>query len=95
MIKNFKDKDTQALWERKVVPKWKQIEKPARSKLRILNATSNLYLLKQSLGKNLKPLKAGRKGQQAIKINDQYRICFFWGDDNHAYEVEIIDYHDE
>jgi plasmid maintenance system killer protein len=34
----------------------------------------------------------GIAGQYAIKINDQYRICFAWiaGD---ATEVEITDYH--
>ena len=33
-----------------------------------------------------------RQGQESIRINDQYRICFAWteiGPD----EVEIVDYH--
>lgn len=40
----------------------------------------------------LEALKAKRKGQHSIRINDQWRICFRWthGD---AHDVEIVDYH--
>ena len=38
------------------------------------------------------PLKGDRKGQHSIRINDQWRICFTWRND-HAYDVEIVDYH--
>ncbi len=37
-------------------------------------------------------LHAERKGQYSIHINDQYRICFEWRDDD-AHDVEIVDYH--
>ncbi len=40
----------------------------------------------------LEALKRERKGQHAIRINDQYRVCFRW-DGGHAYDVEITDYH--
>jgi len=33
-----------------------------------------------------------RKGQYSISINDQWRICFRWVD-NDAYGVEVVDYH--
>ena len=33
-----------------------------------------------------------RKGQYAISINKQWRVCFEWRDGN-AYNVQIIDYH--
>jgi plasmid maintenance system killer protein len=32
------------------------------------------------------------KGQDGIRINDQYRICFAWRDGD-AYNVEIAGYH--
>jgi proteic killer suppression protein len=38
-------------------------------------------------------LQGDRQGQYSIRINDQYRICFRWLQEN-AYDVEIIDYHD-
>ena len=33
-----------------------------------------------------------RKGQYAISINKQWRVCFEWHDGN-AFNVEIVDYH--
>jgi proteic killer suppression protein len=40
----------------------------------------------------LEALKALRKGQYSIRINDQWRICFCWIDGD-AHDVEIVDYH--
>ena len=40
---------------------------------------------------HLEKLYGDRKGQNSIKINDQWRICFVW-DGNDAYNVEIADY---
>ncbi len=37
-------------------------------------------------------LRGNRKGQYSIRINDQYRICFLW-ENEQAEEVEIVDYH--
>jgi len=45
-----------------------------------------------SPGNNLEALKADRRGQYSIRINDRYRVCFVWtGKDADA--VEIVDYH--
>ncbi|MCD4755870.1 MAG: type II toxin-antitoxin system RelE/ParE family toxin [Deltaproteobacteria bacterium] len=38
------------------------------------------------------PLGGNRKGQYAISINKQWRVCFEWNDSN-AHHVEIVDYH--
>ena len=43
-------------------------------------------------GNRLKALKGDRSGQHAIRINDQWRVCFVWGDGG-AERVEITDYH--
>jgi toxin HigB-1 len=40
----------------------------------------------------LEKLKGDRKGQWSIRINDKYRICFYWKDGD-VYGVEITDYH--
>ena len=37
-------------------------------------------------------LSGGREGQYSIRINEQWRICFEWRENN-AYGVEIVDYH--
>jgi hypothetical protein len=43
-------------------------------------------------GNHLEALKADRKGQHSIRVNDQWRICFVWKTDG-AHRVEIVDYH--
>ncbi|MBL7144353.1 MAG: type II toxin-antitoxin system RelE/ParE family toxin, partial [Phycisphaerae bacterium] len=40
----------------------------------------------------LEKLYGQRKGQYSIRINEQWRVCFKWVDNN-AFGVEIIDYH--
>jgi proteic killer suppression protein len=41
---------------------------------------------------HLEKLTGDRAGQYSIRINDQWRICFEWRDNN-AYAAEITDYH--
>jgi toxin HigB-1 len=41
---------------------------------------------------HLEKLSGDKKGTYSIRINKQWRICFEWEGD-HAYELEIIDYH--
>jgi len=43
-------------------------------------------------GNQLEALKGGRRGQHSIRINDQWRICFRWHEQD-AHAVEIVDYH--
>jgi proteic killer suppression protein len=43
-------------------------------------------------GNRLEALSADRKGQHSVRINDQWRICFFWRK-GAAEDVEIVDYH--
>jgi len=37
-------------------------------------------------------LKLVETKQYSIRINDQWRVCFEWRENN-AYQVEIVDYH--
>ncbi|MFH1113581.1 MAG: type II toxin-antitoxin system RelE/ParE family toxin, partial [Pseudomonadota bacterium] len=41
----------------------------------------------------LEALKNDRQGEHSIRVNDQFRICFVWSEDNNAHHVEIVDYH--
>ena len=43
-------------------------------------------------GNKFHALSGNRKGQYAISINKQWRVCFEWNDGN-TYHVEITDYH--
>jgi len=93
MIITFADKETERLWHWKKNPKFGDITSRSLRKLELLDAVPNLKELKKIPGLDLHPLKGDRKGQHSIKVNDQFRICFIWGQDNNAYEVEVTDYH--
>jgi len=40
----------------------------------------------------LEALRGDREGQFSIRINNQWRVCFYWTDQG-AMEIEITDYH--
>lgn len=61
-------------------------------KLKILNAATLLETLRVPPSNFLEMLRGDREGQQSIRINRQWRICFVW-QGNDAYDVEIVDYH--
>jgi proteic killer suppression protein len=64
----------------------------ARRRLAFLAAAQTLGELRAWPGLNLHALAGDRSGQHAIRINDQYRICFVW-EDGDALAVEMTDYH--
>ena len=92
MIITFKCKDTEKLFNDINVKKFRAVSRSARLKLELLNAAVSLNSLRIPPGNRLERLKGDRSGQHSIRINDQWRICFIWRDDN-AHEVEIVDYH--
>ena len=92
MIKTFKCKDTEKLFNDLDVKKFRGISKAARIKLEVLNAAVSLDSLRVPPGNRLEQLKGNRKGQHSIKINNQWRVCFMWKEES-AMKVEIVDYH--
>lgn len=64
----------------------------ARRKLDNIDQAQRLDDLTLHPGNRLERLRGNRRGQYSIRINDQYRICFFW-QPGRAYEVAITDYH--
>jgi proteic killer suppression protein len=92
MIKSFKSKDTEKLFNDLDVRKFRSISRVARIKLEVLNAAVSLSSLRVPPGNRLEKLKGNRKDQHSIRINDQWRICFIWKEEN-AHNVEIVDYH--
>lgn len=93
MIKTFRGKDTERLFKREPVKRFREIERAARRKLEILDAAEVMDNLRYPPGNRLEALKGNRKGRRCIRIIDPYRVCFVWGDDNNAYDVEVCDYH--
>jgi proteic killer suppression protein len=64
----------------------------AARKLDQLDSAERLDDLRIPPGNRLERLKGDREGQHSIRINDQYRIIFFW-EETGPDEVEIVDYH--
>jgi len=93
MIKSFKCKETEKIWNGKVSGRLpRDIQDRALRKLRQLDASSNLQDLKNPPSNNLEHLKGKLKDRMSIRINKQWRLCFTWRN-NEAFEVEIVDYH--
>jgi proteic killer suppression protein len=93
MIASFRDAETENLWrsgKSRRLPS--DLYRRAFKKLAILNAAVVLDNLSVPPGNRLEALRRDRIGQHAIRINDQFRICFVWRDGN-AFDVEIVDYH--
>jgi toxin HigB-1 len=92
MIRSFRCRDTEALFNDRDVPRFRAFERIARRKLLYLHRARRLDDLRVPPGNRLEALKGNRKGQYSIRVNDQYRICFTWKEGN-AGDVEIVDYH--
>jgi len=92
MIRTFRCKETQRLFERLPSRRWRSIERVVRRKLEMLNAAASLNDLKVPPSNRLEALRGDRQGQYSVRVNDQWRLCFVWHDRD-AYDVEVVDYH--
>ncbi len=93
MIKSFKDADTERLWNtgksRRIPASLRNV---ASRKLAWLDSATSFDHFRVPPANHLEALTGDRKGQFSIRINDQFRLCFRW-QDNNACDVEIVDYH--
>ena len=93
MIRSFKDKEAEKIFERQRSRKLpSEIQQVALRKLRMLNRSQMLQELRVPPANRLERLSGDREGQYSIRINNQWRICFEWQDGD-ALNVEIVDYH--
>ena len=93
MIRSFKDKETQKLFlGRRSRAVSGQAVRRAQLKLAQLDQVESVDELKIPPENRLHALGGDREGQWAIRINDQYRICFRF-ENGDAYNVEATDYH--
>jgi proteic killer suppression protein len=96
-IRSFKNRGTEDInygraskEASRVLPK--ELHRKAQVKLARVGAATSIQDLREIKGNRFETLKGDRKGQYSIRINDQYRICFRWEEEN-AVDVEITDYH--
>lgn len=94
MILSYADKKTEKFAQGQFVRAFQGFEDQAEKRLAILNAATSLNDLRSLPSNRLEALRGDRAGQYSIRINQQYRICFTWPDDQHGVsDVEIVDYH--
>ena len=91
MIKSFKCRDTEALFNGQRKERFISIQSAAMRKLALLNVAGRIEDLRVPPGNRLEALKGKRKQQWSIRINDKWRICFRFEAGN-AFDVEIVDY---
>lgn len=93
MIKSFRDKEAERVWNGQVSRKLpRSIQEVVRRKLRMLNNAAALEDLRIPPANRLEALKGTRRGQHSVRVNQQWRVCFRWSGGN-ALDVEIVDYH--
>jgi proteic killer suppression protein len=90
---SFRDRDTEELYKTgksKRIPA--KLRRVALKRPLMLNAAGALSDLLVPPGNKLEALKRNRLGQYSIRVNDQFRICFFCLNGN-AHDVEVVDNH--
>lgn len=93
MIKSFKCKETEKIFAGRFSKKLpNDIQRLAARKLIMLHFAASLNDLRIPPANRLEALDGDRIGQHAIRINQQWRICFEWRQDG-VHAVEIVDYH--
>lgn len=92
MIRSFACRDTELVFNMERTRKFDAIGRQARRKLLMLDKAERLEDMRFPPGNRLEALRGDRAGQHSIRINDQWRVVFFWRDDG-LHDVAIVDYH--
>lgn len=94
MIVSFKSEETELIFQGFTFSQYPpNIQKTALRKLLMVDAATLISDLRVPPGNRLEKLVGDREGQYSIRINEKWRICFVWTNENNAAEVEIVDYH--
>jgi proteic killer suppression protein len=94
MIISYRDKRTEQFAGGAHVRAFQGFEDQAAKRLAILNAAPSLEALRALPSNRLEALRGDRQGQYSIRINQQWRLCFEWPQDQSGpSNVEIVDYH--
>jgi proteic killer suppression protein len=92
MLKSFRCKNTEALYQGKRIRKFESCAAQAEKRLEILDNAKTIDDLMALPSNRFEALGGDRVGQYSIRVNQQWRVCFEWKDAD-AYNVEIVYYH--
>lgn len=91
VIRSFRDKRTEALFNDEVVRDFQGFARTAKRKLEALHSASRLDDLNVPPSNRLEKLRGNLSDFHSIRINDQWRLIFQWTD-GEPREVRIVDY---
>jgi proteic killer suppression protein len=92
VIVSFADEETRKIFDGTRSRRYAGLQSIIERKLRMLHRARVLGDLAEPPGNRLERLRGKRAEQYSIRVNDQFRICFEWRNDN-AFEVQVVDYH--
>jgi proteic killer suppression protein len=93
VIKTFAERYSKELYETGKSTRFpSEVWKRALRRLEYLDLATRIDDLKVPPSNRLHKLERDREGQYSISVNDQWRICFRFVNDD-AYDVELTDYH--
>lgn len=94
MPAKYRDKRTRQFAEGQRIREFQAFERQAYKRLEILEAAPTKEVLMLLPSNHFEALGGDRKGQFSIRINQQWRICFEWPEDEpRPFNIEITDYH--
>lgn len=92
MIKTFKDKEAENIFNEQAPKKYSSIYRIIKRKLDMLHFAYSELILMVSPANYFEHLKGNLSDYCSIRINDQFRIVFIF-QNGCAYDVQIMDYH--
>ena len=93
VIRSFRSKDAEAIWQRRYVKRISpELSRLAYNKMTLIDAAGTINDLRVPPGNRLEKLSGDRTGQYRVRVNDQWRLCFTWSAGG-ASNVEFVDYH--
>jgi toxin HigB-1 len=75
------------------VSEFQAFERQAYRRLEILEVAKSTRALMELRSNRFEALGGDRKDQYSIRINDKWRICFEWHEEEGATNIEFVDYH--
>jgi toxin HigB-1 len=90
----YRDKRTERFAAGERVREFAAFKDQAERRLDILEAAVSKRDLMRLPSNHFEALGGDRVGQFSIRINQQWRVCFEWHDDEpRPFNIEIVDYH--
>lgn len=89
MICSFACKHTEKLFHGARVLRFQAFTRQAEKRLQVLDGATCIDDLISLPSNHFEALGGDRKGQQSIRINQQWRICFEWQEDG-PHNVEML-----